>query len=237
MRYPAPFAALAAALLAASPLHAQSAPECRQPEPGGSRAERRASADSLLAAWEAARAAMVEGITSAVRAAGVAEPKGIVVVDVDSARKPYIHPLDINFPVEVLQSVAPRLLAQAASIPGITLGCRGVYLRLDPLPLPAGTRRRDRAEVMPRLANVDEIREVMKSWDRRNRGAAGLTTVVEGYITRDGYPAHPRVLESSGVLAMDEAALRIFEMLKFHPASIGGVPVDVVVALPIIAGR
>jgi TonB family protein len=180
---------------------------------------------------------MVEGITSAVRAAGVAEPKGIVVVDVDSARKPYIHPLDINFPVEVLQSVAPRLLAQAASIPGVTLGCNGVYLRLDPLPLPTGARRRDRAEVMPRLANVDEIREVMKSWDRRNRGAAGLTTIVEGYITRDGYPAHPRVLESSGVLAMDEAALRIFEMLKFHPASIGGVPVDVVVALPITAGR
>ncbi|HYW09496.1 MAG TPA: energy transducer TonB [Longimicrobium sp.] len=235
MRYSAPLAALAAALLAASPLHAQSAPECRRPEPRGSRAERRASADSLRAAREAAQVAMIEGITSAVRAAGVAEPKGIVVVDVDSAGKPYIHPLDINFPVEVLQSVAPRLLAQAASVPGVTLGCNGVYLRLDPLPLP--TRARDRAEVRPRLKNVDELRAVMKSWDRHNRGAAGLTTVVEGYITREGYPAHPRVLDSSGVLAMDEAALAIFGMLRFHPASIGGVPVDVVVRLPITAGR
>lgn len=235
MRCPAPFVALAAALLAASPLHAQSAPECRPPEPRGSRAERAARRDSLAAAHGAARDAMIEGITSAVRAAGVAEPKGIVVVDVDSARKPYIHPLDINFPVEVLRSVAPRLLAQAASLPGVTLGCNGIYLRLDPVPLPTSARDGDRIEA-PAIRNRGELNAALESWSKRNRGSAGLTTVVEGYVTREGWPAHPRVLESSGVLAMDEEALRVFGMTRFQPASIRGVPVDIVVHMPIVAG-
>ncbi|HEX8430720.1 MAG TPA: hypothetical protein VF625_05510, partial [Longimicrobium sp.] len=85
MKSLASFAALAAALLIASPIHAQSAADCREPEPRGSRAERKAREDSVTAAYLAARVEMIQGIEGAVRAAGVAEPKGIVIVDVDSA--------------------------------------------------------------------------------------------------------------------------------------------------------
>ncbi|HYW09498.1 MAG TPA: hypothetical protein VE913_21230 [Longimicrobium sp.] len=224
--------ALAAALLVAgAPLHAQTDPECvltySGPESG-----REAFVDSVSALSGSLRVAMTDEILGAVRAAGVEEPKGLVVFGMDSTKQTRIYPVDINFPVEALHPIVPSLLERIGALPASGVRCGLTILRLDPAVRAPGSRE---VTALPRIANRVRLRELIGDWVMGRDGVGRLSTLVSGIVTREGRTVLVRVERTSGNAAMDEFAVQLFRVAKFVPATALGVPVDVLVRFPISA--
>ena len=90
--------------------------------------------------------------------------------------------------------------------------------------------------VKPALQNrTDVARALVLNYppDLKERGVSG-TTVVWVRLSDDGRVVDVRVRESSGQPALDEAALRVAQMMIFTPALHRDLPVPVWIALPIV---
>jgi TonB family protein len=93
----------------------------------------------------------------------------------------------------------------------------------------AGTQRPDE---LPRLVTSDlPFRYPAAMYARKAQGNVTLHL----FIDRDGLPRRDstRVEESSGMLALDSAALRGAVDLRFVPAKLHGIPVGVTVLFPV----
>ncbi|HYW09497.1 MAG TPA: hypothetical protein VE913_21225 [Longimicrobium sp.] len=225
--------ALFSLVIAASPLGAQYGPECRD-DFRGSRAARKAHADSVGEVRASIRLAMAEEIRAAARASGVPQPEGLVVISADAALRPTIMHAGLNFAPDLLRDVGSRLLARAALLPRPGVECYAMVLRIDSLPT-APAAPGDSAEVEPVLQNPRELRLLLERWIDANSGVGRRTAMVSLIVTRDGGTILPRIRESSGSVAFDSFALFLMGEARFSVATEGGVPRDVLVYLPLTA--
>lgn len=127
-------------------------------------------------------------------------------------------------------SLLERLTARRSANPHAAL-----LLRLDPLPLPAcGPRRR--RESLPRLLNTGELSYVLRDLaiaGRRRalpRRGSGMLRMA---ITRDAEVASAQLLSADATVQLEEGVLEIARRLRWSAATLDGVPVDVVLMVPV----
>ena len=217
---------LAAAMLAAAPVHAQGLPRhCSAapdaPEQAEKRVLRTAIGDSL-------RAEMI----AAARETGVAEPAGLVAIRPADGRGGAGEAIVFqgNVPNATVDAVVARRGALLARWPDRE---PWLHVRLDgphpprdaaveclPAPRNTGTFQRE-------LGRIIRDRRPEPGAPRREQMSMRLLVsrggqVVFGVMTRRGPGA-----------AMERAVLDAARDLRFRPATVGGVPVDVWVELPI----
>lgn len=88
----------------------------------------------------------------------------------------------------------------------------------------------------PMLANAQAVQRAVSEFERRNRDLLGdrsRTVMVRFVVGRDGRTEPASVDGSSGVQAVDAAALKVAGIMRFDTAKIEGEPVPVLVQLPI----
>jgi TonB family protein len=218
------------ALAGAAPaLHAQCTWELERPTRG------RAAVDDSVS--RAVNAASRGAIVRAAAAAGVAEPRGLVIFTVDeSGRDPFVRVFDGNVPDDVLQGLVPEMTGWAKQLRQRAPGRRGLHTRLDTLPLPPVRADGKRRECRPELTNRDHIRAGLERWvvqhsgDRGPRSGAAMLTA---FVDRDGRVRHAELARRSGNESFDRFALQLASQLAFRGATLDGVPRDVWVQLPL----
>jgi len=87
----------------------------------------------------------------------------------------------------------------------------------------------------PSLTNSQEVAQALQRHYPtllRDAGIGGTVDVLY-WIDESGRVVRTELSETSGYPALDEAALRVAEVLEFSPARNEGEPVDVVVSIPI----
>ncbi|MEW5928481.1 MAG: energy transducer TonB [Gemmatimonadota bacterium] len=92
----------------------------------------------------------------------------------------------------------------------------------------------------PMLANARAVQRVVSEFERRNRDLLGdgpRTVMVRFVVGRDGRPEAASVDGSSGMEAVDAAALKVAATMRFETAKVEGEPVPVLVQLPISFSR
>lgn len=177
------------------------------------------------------RATLEHDLREAARAAGVAEPRGIVLAEVRS-RRPRATAFRSNVPENVSRDVLAR---HAEHLAGWT-ACGGILnLRLDSIaaaPAVAGAGR------VPVLVNVDELtREVRRlsaaESSRPGRATRRVTLHLTLLVTREGDVAHAALKRSSMNSEIDRQLLVAARRLRFRPAVVDGAPADVWIELPV----
>jgi TonB family protein len=216
------FALAATLLLVAAPLHAQPGAACaRRHAPAMSKAVQ----DSITAVNRAVERAMAEEIRLAARAAGIDHAEGLLILRADSLNQTRIFPAEINFPLDVLREIEPRLQAEVAKLPEAPV-CP-LLVRID-----SARQGPSRGERRPVLINESEIRDYLEAW-ARGKFNGRLQVVVSGIATRSGRGIVPEIVRSSGDAEMDQFALQLFRVFRFRPATLDGSPVDVWVTIPL----
>lgn len=206
---------LAAACAAAAPAYAQVnatlATSCQGPE-----------------STSGFRGTLQSELREAARTAGIADPRGVVVVEMRN-RRARVTAFRSNVPENVSQAVVAR---HAEHLAGWS-ECNGVVnVRLDSLQA-AGT-----AERIPVLVNADELaRETRRLSATQSsapgRGTRRVTLHLVMLVTRDGEVAHATLKRSSGDSEIDRQLLLAARRLRFRPAGIGGVATDLWVEQPV----
>jgi TonB family protein len=219
----------AAALLGAAPaLHAQ----CTW-EPGRPRGRREAHDDSVYkAAGKANRAA----IRSALQAAGVSEPTGLVIVTTHrDGAPPVLRAFDVNFPTSALASALPAVVERLKELPARQNERVAAVVRLDTTALPPARADGRRRACEPRLLNRELVVNEVRRWATSAPDAERSTSaVMVGLaLSRDGRVLYSEVSRSSGSQPLDQFALDLVRRLNFRPASLDGVNRDVWAVLPI----
>jgi TonB family protein len=90
-------------------------------------------------------------------------------------------------------------------------------------------------EEQPSLANAAAVQQAANSTYPpllRDGGISG-TVEVEFVVGANGMPIGYGVSQSSGYPQFDEAAARVVQVMRFHPAKVKGKPVPVHVTIPI----
>jgi TonB family protein len=213
---------------------------CRvQPPPG-----RGAARDTLR---DRIRAELAEEVRGAARAAGVAQPLGLVLVRAaradDSLR---VYTTGVNLPHATVVAALERRRARLAEWPDTTGRGPLVDLRLDgpvredarsgsvecsPAPLNPDFlaarlgRLAELARREPHYRRPTSVRDVVIG--RREETLLGLL------LGRDGVVEYAAIMRSSDDTAQDSAALAIARELRFRPASVDGVAIDFWVLVPV----
>lgn len=188
----------------------------------------------------AIRQELFGGAREAAVAAGVAEPRGLLVVELERRTGRVTHRLlGGNVPDAVLAPfvvrMAPRLRNHPSQAEPLV-----VYGRLEPdvatgeallaaaagpveactpeLRDPSGFRRRLDTEVARRIPH----------------GGDPIRAALELVVSREGEVAHARLREPTGFPALDRAIVeRLAPGMRFTPGTVGGVPVDLPILLPL----
>jgi TonB family protein len=224
------FGLAAALLLAAAPLHAQPARTCA-PRPGTDTTK--AVRDSTRAAYRAVERRLEEEVRAAARAAGVDPIEGLLIFRSDSLNRTRILPAEINFPVDVLREIEPRLQAEIAKVV-LVPGCPFiVWLEPNSVPFDSASLARGARERAPVITNRGEIRGYLEAWARGDRQPARHQVVVAGIVTRSGRGIIPEIAQSSGDPELDQFALQLFRIFKFSPATVNGRPVHAWARIPL----
>ncbi|HEX8429922.1 MAG TPA: hypothetical protein VF625_01500 [Longimicrobium sp.] len=222
------FILAAAFLLLAAPLHAQPARTCaRRP------AADKAAEDSARAVQAAVRRAMAREVRVAARAAGIERAEGLLILRADSLNQTRIFPAEINFPVDVLREIEPRLQAEIAKLV-LTPNCP-LIARIDSASVELDSNRlaSGRGEQAPIIINRGEVLPYLEAWATGDRRPRRQRMVVAGLVTRSGRGIIPEIVESSGDPELDQFGLHLFRIFKFRPASVNGRTVDVWIVLPL----
>jgi len=89
----------------------------------------------------------------------------------------------------------------------------------------------------PRLLNGDAVTQAIEQEyppELRAQGVGGVVRL-RLLVGKDGVPQEVRVLEGSGLPRLDQAAMRVADVLRFEPATnLDGRPVEVWAAFPIV---
>jgi TonB family protein len=215
---------VALATILAAPARSQTcAPSPAGPPPTPAQAAERVVREALT---DTLRRAFLE----AARASGVAEPSGIAIIQVDARGAPAaVRVHRGNVAPAVLRPVADAHAAQVTRWPR-----RGgyVHVRLDP----ADTSRGAMVECSPAPRNTQPfIRDVQRIVaDNLGRGRRpGRDAKLLMLVTRDGEVAFAEIVESTGWERLDRDLERAALRLRFLPATLAGMPVDVFVEQPV----
>ncbi|HEX8450795.1 MAG TPA: TonB family protein [Longimicrobium sp.] len=219
----------AALLCAAPPLYAQQCTwEADQPR------GRREAQEAAL--YRASHQAQRGALQSALRAAGVSDPKGLVIVTTErGGGAPVIRSFDLNFPTAALGAVAPVLAEHMKELPERQGGRVASVLRLDTTALPPARADGRRRDCRPVLLNRDLIVSELQRWAASTPQAERVPrpVLVGIAVSRDGRVLYAEVARSSGSEAVDRFALELAERLSFRAATLDGVTRDVWAVLPI----
>jgi TonB family protein len=192
---------------------------------------------------EVRRDSLREHLTAAIRAdilrsageAGLAA-EGLVLAQYDQGtRTGRMWPAQGVVTPEVLSGVYERAQPLLATYPGAARGNVVVHFRLDSLPLETPRVGDVVLECRPDVTNPGEVRRVIQDFARRGPADSPAPAVVRALVARDGEVVFMELARSSGSTRVDAFALELFERMRFAPASINGVPVDVWVEQPVEA--
>ena len=183
---------------------------------------------SILAREDSA----LDEVRAAARVAGLDSARGLLYVVPGLG----VRVLGGNLPQPLVDSLSSGLLARAAARRSAADPYAALLLRLDPLPLPAcGPRPRPRRESLPMVLNDREMPSVFRDLTiagRRafpDRGPAMLRMV----ITREAEVARAQLVSSRSAVQLEEGVLEIARRLRYRPATLDQVPVDIILMVPI----
>ena len=194
---------------------------------------REAREDSIRKAVQAAnRQALLDAAT----AAGVREPRGVVVFSVErNGRDPFLRIFEGNLDASTLAGVLPGMVQRAGQIPQRGPGRITLFTRLDTLPLPPARADGKRHECGPVLTNRHVIQGAVADWIRQQGPVATLpgTTYLSMFLSRDGRVLHSELARRSGNVELDRFTFGLVPLVALRPATVDGVPADMWVQLPI----
>jgi TonB family protein len=234
---------LAAASLAAAPLHAQSerlASNCKRSRVRAEERDRRSAADRQRdSARVLIHGAILEDARASARAAGVAAPEGMLlfVFDRQNPGAAELRALWSNVPAEVLPAIRERALPRLAEWPAREASVV-ISMRLDSAaPAPDSTPG-FLVECVPELDNRKEVTRLLSDFASQNRDllagrATPPTTRMKMLVSREGEVAYAEIDRSSGQARLDLYAAQVARQMRFRPAAVNGRPVDVWVVLPV----
>jgi hypothetical protein len=194
---------------------------------------REAREDSIRKAVEAANR---QAILDAATAAGVREPRGVVVFTMErDGSDPFLRIFEGNLAAPTLARVLPGMVDRAGQIPQRGPGRITLFTRLDTLPLPPARADGRRRECPPELTNQQVIQSAVTEWFGQRGAVAALpgTVYLSMFLSRDGRVLHSELARRSGNAELDRLTLRLVPMLILRAATVDGVPADVWVQLPI----
>lgn len=235
--------ALAAASLAAAPLHAQSerlASNCKRSRIRAEERDRRSAADRQRDSSQVLiRKALLEDARVSARAAGVAAPEGMLlfVFDRQNPGAAELRAWRSNLPAEVVSGIRERALPGLAEWPGRELSVV-ISMRLDSAaPAPDSTPG-FLVECVPELDNRREITRMINDFASQNRDLLATQTSrptvrVKMLLAREGEVAYAEIDRSSGHPRLDTYAAQLAQQMRFRPAAVNGRPVDVWVMIPL----
>lgn len=158
---------------------------------------------------------------------GVTEPKGLLMVDVDSTRKGALLFMHSNYPEAGVAQVTAAVGKYMESLPS----GRGyqALIRVDgeyPAILPG--RRHCGPVLLSEQERLDMTGEAAMNHPERGKLPAPVTrqALVLLVANRDGGVSYARVVRSSGDEYLDRAAEEIGRNLHFAPATLDGIPFD-----------
>jgi TonB family protein len=228
---------LAAGLLAAAPADAQTVAgtQCAAVPQEAPRDFRRSAADSARdAAKNHAVATIKNDVLESAFRAGIQAPEGLVVLEVRGRRAQHttIHPWRTNVSAELVQGAVDRHLGLLAMLPERD---RVLSMRLDPLALPDSLT----VECLPRLVDTRQFtEEVARIAERAMPLSPGSDPRVQVHVrmlvSRDGEVAYATVSRRGNLGSLDRQVLDAARRLRFVPASVGGMAVDVWVEQPVV---
>jgi hypothetical protein len=222
-------AALFGLLCAATDARAQGCSWERERVPRG----RAAQEDSVQ---RALRGAQDSSIRRAAIAAGVAEPRGVVLFTMEpNGSNPFAAAFDGNIPQSVIAALVPEMVERAKALPGRRAGRIAMVSKMDTLPLPPARADGKRLECGPRPTNAPLIANALQQWMQgQPQGAVlGRQAIVNLLVSGDGRVLHTEIQRPSGYAPLDEFATEVTRLLVFRPASLDGVGRDVMAQLPI----
>ncbi|HEY7770700.1 hypothetical protein [Longimicrobium sp.] len=194
---------------------------------------REAREDSIRKAVEAANR---QALLDAAAAAGVREPRGVVVFTMErNGSEPFLRIFEGNLDAPTLAGVLPGMVQRAGQIPQRGPGRITLHTRLDTLPLPPARADGKRHECRPMLANRHVIQSAVSDWVRQQGPVATLpgTAYLSMFLSRDGRVLHSELGRRSGNLELDRFTLGLVPLISLRGATVDGVPTDVWVQLPI----
>jgi hypothetical protein len=186
--------------------------------------------ENSLATSLARQDSALDEVRAAARVAGLDSARGLVYVVPGLG----VRVIGGNLPQPLVDSLSSGLLERAAARRTETDPYVALLMRLDPLPLPA-CGPRPRRETLPRVLNDGEMRSVFRDLaiaGRRafpDRGPAMLRMV----LTREAEVASAQLVSRRSTVQLEEGVLEIARRVRYRPAALDGVPVDVVLWVPI----
>ena len=222
---------LAAATLAAAPAHAQrgrAAAPCESPA-DGSHLPGMAERQALIAAIQDS---LRTELTAAAREAGVAEPAGLFAIQIRDRRSGAAQAR--AFQANVSDDVIARVLsARAPLLARWPEESEWLHVRLDGPHPPANPQE----ECMPAVENFHWFgRELGRILDAEQTPLSAIVHArihVRMLVSRDGDVVFAMLSRRGPRPNVDGAVLRAARGLRFRPATVGGVPVDVWVEQPV----
>lgn len=189
----------------------------RPPRPG------EAARDSLRSAI---RDSVLTDLRVAGRAAGIAEPAGIVFAELRNRRtgEARVWSFRSNVDASVVRAVFARRAPLLARWPD---GEHLIHMRLDVVEAPDSVTM----ECSPRVLNLQEFHQDLRRISARRAatpgGPARVAVNIKMLVTRDGEVAYAELSRRSTDSDVDRAVLEAARRLRFRPAQIEDVPVDV----------
>ena len=177
---------------------------------------------------------MREELRAILRAHGQPE-EGLLMVDVDSTRRGRLLFMEADIPDTTRAVILGHVAEYLQALPGD--GSYQALVRMDATyPAVAPGVRQCRPEVVSWIEFTDARGEVQlrhPAAGRHRNAPLQQQTVVLLVVTRDGHVAYAEVVGPSGDEYLDANAVEVAKLLRFDPASLDEVPVDVRIRFPV----
>jgi TonB family protein len=177
---------------------------------------------------------MREGLRGILQRHGQAA-EGLLMVDVDSTRRGRLLFMDAEIPDTTRAAVLAHVAEYLQALPG----GRGyqALIRMDATyPAVAPGVRRCRPDLLTYGNLNDHVAEVERGHPAAGRHQGNplqqrMTLLL--VVSREGHVAYAEVLDPTGDEYLDRHAVEIAKMLRFDPASLDEVPIDVRLRFPL----
>lgn len=176
-----------------------------------------------------------ERLRAQLREEGLPE-RGLLMVDVEESRQGRLLFIDADLPEEARARIIGRMQDY---LDGLPPGRRyQALVRIDATyPAVAPGRRLCRADLDNPQTMLERIQEVARAHPEAGRHRdrpLELRPVVLVVIAREGHVAYAEVVRSSGDAFVDEHAAAVGMALRFDPAALDEVPIDVRMRVPLV---